>query len=74
MSSLTATSSGGTGDADLFVRRGSQPTTTTYDCRPYKTGSNESCSFTNPQAAIYHVSLRAYSSFTGVKLVVEYKP
>ena len=74
MSSLTATSSGGTGDADLYVRRGSQPTTTTYDCRPYKTGSNESCSFSNPQAAVYHISLRAYSSFSGLKLVVEYKP
>ncbi|MDX1678594.1 S8 family serine peptidase [Arsukibacterium sp.] len=74
MSSLTATTSGGTGDADLYVRRGSQPTTTSYDCRPYKTGSNENCSFTNPQAATYHISLRAYSSFSGVKLVVEYKP
>ncbi|SNY50020.1 serine protease [Arsukibacterium tuosuense] len=74
MASLTVNSSGGTGDADLYVRRGSQPTTTSYDCRPYKTGNNESCSFSNPQAATYHISLRAYSSFSGVKLVVEYKP
>lgn len=74
MSSLTVTSSGGTGDADLYVRRGSQPTTTAYDCRPYKNGNNESCSFSNPQAATYHVSLRAYSSFSGLKLVVAYKP
>lgn len=74
MSTLTVNSSGGTGDADLYVRRGSQPTTTSYDCRPYKNGNNESCSFTNPQAATYHVSLRAYSSFSGLKLVVEYKP
>ncbi|WP_019677170.1 S8 family serine peptidase [Arsukibacterium perlucidum] len=74
MSSLTVNSSGGTGDADLYVRRGSQPTTTSYDCRPYKTGNNESCSFSNPQAAVYHISLRAYSSFSGLKLVVEYKP
>ena len=28
--------SGGTGDADLYVRAGSKPTTSTYDCRPYK--------------------------------------
>ncbi|WP_213999065.1 S8 family peptidase [Arsukibacterium sp.] len=74
MGSLTVNSSGGTGDADLYVRRGSQPTTTSYDCRPYKNGNNESCSFTNPQAATYHISLRAYSSFSGLKLVVEYKP
>lgn len=74
MGSLTVNSSGGTGDADLYVRRGSQATTSSYDCRPYKTGNNESCSFNNPQADVYHISLRAYSSFSGLKLVVEYKP
>tara|TARA_R110002126_G_scaffold75469_14_gene188360 strand:- start:9658 stop:11961 length:2304 start_codon:yes stop_codon:yes gene_type:complete len=74
MGSFTVTSSGGSGDADLYVRRGSQPTTSAYDCRPYKSGNNESCSFNNPQAATYHLSLRAYSSFSGLKLVAEYKP
>ena len=33
--SVVFTISGGTGDADLYVRRGSAPTTSTYDCRPY---------------------------------------
>ena len=33
----------GTGDADLYVRAGSAPTATAYDCRPYKSGSTESC-------------------------------
>jgi serine protease len=74
MASLTATISGGTGDADLYVRRGAQPTTSTYDCRPYKTGNNETCAFTNPQAATWYISIRAYSTFTGVTLVTEYKP
>jgi len=35
----------GTGDADLYVRRGAPPTESMYDCRPYKDGSSESCSF-----------------------------
>jgi serine protease len=74
MASLTATISGGTGDADLYVRRGAQPTTGTYDCRPYKNGNNETCSFTNPAADTWYISLRAYSTFTGVTLVTEYKP
>lgn len=74
MSSMTAAISGGTGDADLYVRRGARPTTTTFDCRPYLQGNTESCSFTNPQAATYYISLRAYSTFSGVTLVVEYKP
>lgn len=33
----------GTGDADLYVRRGAAPTLHHYDCRPYKSGSNETC-------------------------------
>ncbi|GAB57675.1 S8 family peptidase [Rheinheimera nanhaiensis] len=74
MGSLNVTMSGGTGDGDLYVRRGAQPTTSSYDCRPYKTGNNESCAFTNPQAATYHISIRAYSTFSGVTLVAEYKP
>ncbi len=74
MGSLNVTMSGGTGDGDLYVRRGAQPTTSSYDCRPYKTGNNESCAFTNPQAATYHISIRAYSTFSGVTVVAEYKP
>lgn len=59
--------SGGTGDADLYVRFGSQPTTATYDCRPYKSGNAETCSVT-AQAGTYHVMLRGYSAFTGISL------
>lgn len=33
----------GDNDADLYVRVGNEPTLTDYDCRPYKSGSKESC-------------------------------
>ena len=33
--------SGGTGDADLYVKLGSAPTLTSYTCRPYITGNSE---------------------------------
>ncbi len=33
----------GTGDADLYTKLGAAPTKTTYDCRPYKAGSSETC-------------------------------
>lgn len=36
----------GTGDADLYVRKGTAPTTRTYDCRPNKSSSNEQCLMT----------------------------
>jgi len=65
---LVIASSGGTGDADLYVRAGSQPTTATYDCRPYKSGNAESCSFATPVAGTYHVMLSAYSAYSGVSL------
>ncbi len=70
---LTVNTSGGTGDADLYVRRGSNPTTSTYDCRPYKTGNTESCSFTNPVAATYYIGIRGYSAATGVTLTTSYQ-
>jgi secreted trypsin-like serine protease len=66
--SLTVTQNGGTGDADLYVRSGSQPTTTTYNCRPYLSGNAESCSFSNPVAGTWYVSVRGYTSFSGVSL------
>jgi len=65
---LTISITGGSGDADLYVRRGANPTTSTYDCRPYLTGSTESCSFTNPVAATYHIGIRAYSAVSGLTL------
>jgi vibriolysin len=67
-STLTFTISGGTGDADMYVRLGSAPTTTSYNCRPYLSGNNETCTFNAPAAGTYYVNVRAYSSYSGVSL------
>jgi secreted trypsin-like serine protease len=67
-STLTVTQSLGTGDADLYVRAGSQPTTTAYNCRPYLSGNNETCTISNPAAGTWYVSVRAYSAYSGVSL------
>ncbi|UTW07823.1 S8 family peptidase [Pseudomonas benzenivorans] len=72
VSSLTVTLSGGSGDADLYVRFGSVPTTGSYDCRPYRNGNNETCTFASPQAGTYHVMVRGYSSYSGVSLVARH--
>jgi vibriolysin len=66
---LTVRISGGTGDADLYLRFGSRPTTSTYTCRPYLTGNNESCTVTNTSAGDYYVMLRGYAAYTNVTLV-----
>lgn len=60
--------SGGSGDADLYVKFGSAPTTSSYDCRPYVTGNSETCSFTTPSTGTYYVMLNGYAAFSGVSL------
>ncbi len=65
---LTFTITGGTGDADVYVSSGSAPTTTTYQCRPYKTGNDETCTFTPPSAGTYYVMLDGYAAYAGVTL------
>ena len=69
---LTFTIAGGTGDADLYVRFGSAPTTTTYDCRPYLSSNNETCTIATAQSGTYHVMVRGYSAFSGVSLTGKY--
>jgi len=53
----------GTGDSDIYVRFGEQPTNTEYDCRPWTGGVvEEVCAFDNPQAGTWHVRVVAYST------------
>lgn len=73
-SNLAIAISGGSGDADLYVQRGSTPTTSSYLCRPYRSGNNETCSWTAPTAGTYYVRVRAYSTFSGVTLTGTYDP
>src|SRR5690606_494929 len=47
---LHIASSGGNGDADLYVRHGQAPTTSSWDCRPYLYGHDEQCDFAPPAA------------------------
>lgn len=65
---LTVVQASGTGDADLYVRQGSQPTTTAYNCRPYLSGNSETCTITAPTAGTWYVSVRGYSAYSGVTL------
>ena len=67
-SNLVVAISGGSGDADLYVRYGSAPTSSSYDCRPYLNGNNESCSFGSPAAGTWYVSVVGYSSYSGLSL------
>ena len=62
--------SGGSGDADLYVRFGSPPTLSAFDCRPFTSGNSETCEFNPAQSGTYFVMINAFSPFTGVTLTV----
>ncbi len=71
-SNLSFTLSGGSGDADLYVKQGSAPTTGSYDCRPYRSGNNENCDYATPAAGKYYVMIQGYSAYSGASLVASY--
>ena len=52
----------GTGDADLYVKRGTAPSTTSFDCRPYKAGTAETCAVTLSLPGVIHVMVRGYAA------------
>ena len=65
----------GTGDADLYVKRSEEVSTTNYDCRPYTSSSNEDCTGTQFNAAgpaKFYVGVNAYADAT-VDLSVTYQ-
>jgi len=62
--------SGGTGDADIYVRFGAPPTASAYDCRPYSGTNNETCEFNPAQNGVYYVMIQAYAAYSGVTLTV----
>lgn len=71
-SQLSVVTTGGSGDSDLYVKAGSAPSTTSYDCRPYKNGNEESCSITVSQSGTYHIMLRGYRAYSGLTLTASY--
>jgi serine protease len=51
------------GDPDLYVRFSQDPTTTAYDCRPYLSGAEETCTLDVPtNGTAVHVKVRGYSA------------
>jgi Zn-dependent metalloprotease len=70
--SLIIKISGGTGDCDLYVKRGAQPSSTSYDYRPYLTGNAETVTVTNPVAGDWYIGLNAYAAYSGVSLNAVY--
>ncbi|KGJ93784.1 M28 family metallopeptidase [Colwellia psychrerythraea] len=73
-SNMTINISGGTGDADLYIRHGAQSTSTLHDCRPYLNGNTESCSFTAPAAGTWYLDIHGYQAASGLTLTLQATP
>ena len=52
----------GSGDADLYVKVGATATARTYDCRPFKSGSSDSCTVDVRTPANVSVMVRGYAA------------
>jgi serine protease len=74
--SLNITISGGTGDVDLYVRRGQPPTgsSSTDACRSFNDGNGESCTIANPQSGTWYMLLDAFATYAGATLLATYTP
>ncbi len=63
----------GSGNADLYVRFGAEPTTSAFDCRSAKPSDNfESCSFDTSRGGTYHVLFAAEQAVQNLSTVVRY--
>jgi M6 family metalloprotease-like protein len=73
LSRLVVRSSGGTGDADLFVGRGTAPRfwgDTASVCISIGDTNDESCIIDNPIPATYHLLVVGYSTYAGMNIAV----
>jgi hypothetical protein len=62
---LRVTLASGSGNADLYVRQGTPPTTTSFDCASTESGNTETCELLNPEGGSWFVLVRGAASFEG---------
>ncbi|HLS47392.1 MAG TPA: PPC domain-containing protein [Gemmatimonadales bacterium] len=66
---LTVTTTGGTGDLDLYVRQGQEPTPTSHDCESAGGDNDELCEFDDPAAGTWYIMLEAFETYSGASLL-----
>ncbi|WP_412538872.1 collagenase [Longispora sp. K20-0274] len=72
VSTLTISSTGGTGNADLYYNPATWATPTAYTARSTNAGNTESITVTNPAAGYRYISLSATTAFSGVTVSTRY--
>jgi Zn-dependent metalloprotease/PKD repeat protein len=71
--SVKFATSGGFGDADLYVKHGSLPTLTSYDSRSITGSNNEVCQV-SALSGTWYVTIHAYQTFSGAQLLATLNP
>lgn len=69
---LTITTSGGTGDADLYYNAGGWATTGAYTTRATGSGNAHTLTVDHPAEGAHYISLYAVQDFGGVKVSAQY--
>ncbi|MEU3465987.1 collagenase [Streptomyces sp. NPDC006733] len=69
---LTVTTTGGTGNADLYYNPTTWATATAYTARSTAAGNTESITVTNTTAGYRYISLYARTAFSGVTVTTRY--
>ena len=72
--SLTVTLSGGTGDADIYVRRSTPPTLSAFTCASENAANGESCVIANPASGTWYILIGLWDPYTGATLRATYAP
>jgi len=67
--SLTIQITGGTGDCDMYVKQGEEPTQSSWDYRPYVLGNEETVEIEKPAEGTYYIMLHAYQDYSGLTLM-----
>jgi M6 family metalloprotease-like protein len=69
---LEISTTGTTGDADLYVKRGSLPTLADYDFRPFRPGSAESVVISTPAEGPWFVMLHGFQAYSAVSVTARF--
>lgn len=71
---LNVTLSGGTGDADIYVRRSVPPTFSAYTCASENGGNGETCDIANPDSGTWYIVIGLYDPYANAFLKATYTP
>lgn len=71
---LTVTTTGGTGDMDLYLRLGNLPSTGSFDCESANFDNDETCTVNSPAAGTWYVMLYGFEAYAGVTITATLTP